>query len=120
MAITIDNRTNISTNNRMSRYVQGGLSDKFNNRIGWWERYVFEKRDDDLRYQIRSYQEKRPDMIAYDVYGKASLMWLVLQYNAIVDPETELYAGRELRLPTQRRVMIEFLSKQVGGNPITK
>jgi len=119
MAITINNRTKVSTDNRMSRYVQGGLSDKYNNRIGWWERYVFEKREDDLRYTVSTTEEKRADMIAFNVYGKTSLTWLVLQYNAIVDPETELYVGRELRLPTQRRVMIEFLTKQVGGNPVT-
>jgi hypothetical protein len=119
MAISINTRTNISTDNRMSRYVQGGLSDKFSNRIGWWERYSFEKREDDLRFVIQTHQEKRPDLIAFDAYGKTSLMWLVLQYNAIVDTETELYVGRELRLPTQRRVMIEILTKQVGGNPVT-
>lgn len=120
MAITVDNRTKIATNNRMSRYVQGGFSDKYSNRIGWWEKYAYEKRDDDIRYTISSRQQGRPDLIAYDVYGKTSLMWLVLQYNSIVDQNTELTAGKLLRLPTQRRVMLEILTKQVGGNPITR
>ena len=119
MAITIDNRTKVSTNNRLSRYVQGGLTDQYSNRAGWWERYPLEKRPDDIRHTITSTEAHRPDLIAYNEYGKATLQWLVLQYNAIVDQNTELNAGDVILLPTQRRVMIEIQTHPVGGNPVT-
>ena len=102
----------------MSRYVQGGTADKYSNRVGWWERVTFTKQDDDILYQIKDYQSKRPDLVAKEVYGQVKLTWLVLQYNNIVDIETEFLAGKELRLPTQRRVITEITTRTVGGRPV--
>ena len=118
MAINNDRETN-STEIRNSRYVQGGETDRYANRLGWWERRTMPRQDDDIQYTIDKRVEGRPDLIAHHVYGKVQLMWLVLQYNNIVDVETELVAGEEIFLPTVERVMLSIMTKPVGGNPVT-
>ena len=118
MAINNDRETN-STEIRNSRYVQGGETDRYANRLGWWERRTMPRQDDDIQYTIDKRVEGRPDLIAHHVYGKVQLMWLVLQYNNIVDVETELVAGEEIFLPTMERVMLSIMTKPVGGNPVT-
>ena len=51
MAINNDRETN-STEIRNSRYVQGGETDRYANRLGWWERRAMPRQDDDIRYTI--------------------------------------------------------------------
>ena len=117
MAIN-DTREKNSTEIRNSRYVQGGSTDRYTNRLGWWERIELPQQDDDIRYQIDKRVEGRPDLIAHQMYGKVNWMWLVLHYNNIVDVETELTAGTEIRLPTANRVMMSIITSPVGGNPV--
>jgi hypothetical protein len=45
-------------------------------------------------------------------------MWLVLQYNSIVDINTEFVAGESIILPTFERAQTQILTKSVGGNPV--
>ena len=52
MALTVNNTTVNSTENRNSRMVQGGLTDIYNNRLGWWEKRNFEKQNDDFIIEI--------------------------------------------------------------------
>lgn len=116
---TSTSRTNNSTEWRNSRYVQGGETDRFQKRLGWWERRAIPRQDDDLRIVVGAEEAQRPDLIANRVYGKANLAWLVLQYNNIVDEKTELTISTELRLPTQRRVILDILTNPTGGVPVT-
>lgn len=102
-----------STDNPISRYVQGGVTDVLEKSLGWWERIDIPKRDDDITYIVPVEYVIRPDLIAYDVYGSPDLLWLVLQFNNILDPTTELYAGKELRLPTPSRVRLSVLTRSV-------
>lgn len=118
MAISVKNRTNISTDQRNSRYVQGGITDKFNNRVGWWERFNFQQQDNDIIYTIRSSDDRRPSLVAQRVYGQERLTWLVLQYNNIVDVETEFRTGQVIRLPTQQRVFTQITTQPVGGRRV--
>lgn len=111
-------RTNNVTQLRESRYVQGGTTDRFPNRVGWWERKPLPKSDTDITIIIESSEDRRPDLVAARVYGKANLQWLVLQYNAIVDIETEFTTGTEIRLPQPRRVALDILTQQTGGNRV--
>lgn len=120
MAISTKNRAKNSTDQRLSRYVQGGVTDRYNKRLGWWERSLFETSNDDITYVIPQSRDRRPDLVAKDAYGQVSLMWLVLQYNYIVDIETEFRAGKEIKLPTQQRVLSQFMTQAIGGNPITR
>lgn len=107
-----------SVDQKSSRYVQGGLTDVFSNRLGWWERYLIPPATDDFNYTIPPQFDRRPDMVAKAVYNQVTLMWLVLQYNSIVDIETEFVAGKILTLPTQRRVLLSVISKPTGGNTV--
>lgn len=116
MALVANNKTKKATDNRNSRYVQGGTTDIYSNRLGWWERKTLERQDDDIRIIIRQSEGKRPDLISFRIYGKAIYSWVVLQYNNIVDPETELLHGKELFLPTQKRLILDIITKPPGGN----
>jgi hypothetical protein len=91
------------------RYVQGGTTDDFSNRIGWWERKDFPKSSTDVPFVLTTKYNKRPDLLAFDLYGKAGLHWFILQYNAVSDVNTFL-AGLPLVLPTKARLFGELLT----------
>lgn len=110
--------TNNAVNRRNSRYTQGGLTDRYPNRLGFWDRRELKKSDTDFTVTLQPDEDRRPDIVAYRVYGKAELQWLVLQYNTIVDIETEFTAGTEIRLPDPRRVNLDILTQPIGGNRI--
>ena len=116
MAFNVNDNNNDSTRNRNSRYVQGGTTDIYTNRLGWWERRIIPRADDDLRLVIQRNEGQRPDLISQRAYGKAVYAWLVLQYNNIVDPEEELVPGKELFLPTEQRLILDIITKPTGGN----
>lgn len=118
MALTVNENTTKSTDNRNSRYVQGGTTELYSNRTGWFERRVFEKQDNDIRIIITETEAKRPDLISYRLYGKAIYGWLVLQYNNIVDVETELLPGKVIFLPTPERLILDIITKPTGGKRI--
>lgn len=99
-----------SDQNKLSRYVQGGISVSLPTRIGWWDRRVLAQGIDDIFITITARYDKRPDLVAYDVYGKATYMWLVLQYNTIVDINLEFVEGKQIRLPPMRRVQAELVN----------
>lgn len=109
-----------STDQRASRYVQGGLTDVFPNRLGWWEQYVIPTATDDISYTIPAAFDKRPDLVAKAVYNQVTLTWLVLQYNKIVDIEVDFRTGLILTLPSQRRVLLNVMTNPTGGNPVTE
>ncbi len=106
-----------SVNKRSSRYVQGGTTTTFPLRLGWWDRLVMLKDDDDTFHTITSRQDRRPDIIAFDTYGRAELAWIVLQFNNIADINLELRTGAEIRLPTPDRVFFDMLNRPTGGVP---
>lgn len=92
------------------RYVQGGTVDDFTGRLGWWERKEFKKSSTDVPLILSSKYNKRPDLLAYDLYGKSGLQWFILQYNTISDITT-FVQGIRLTLPTRARLFSELLSK---------
>ncbi len=107
-----------SVEQQYSRYVQGGLTDRYNNRLGWWERRIMKRRDDDYNIIVAVEEAGRPDIISNQVYGQDKYAWLVLQYNNIVDIATELIPGKKLVLPHQQRLLLDILNKSTGGNPV--
>lgn len=106
-----------SVNKRRSRQVQGGTTTTYPLRLGWWERIAMLPDDDDLFVTVSNRQDRRPDIIAADYYGEASLAWIVLQFNNIVDLNLELTAGTDIRLPTQDRLFFDMLNRPTGGVP---
>ena len=106
-----------SINNAKSRYTQGGSTEEFRNRLGWWERDVFmlERSDDDLLITISPKYDRRPDTLAYDLYGNAISGWVILQYNHIVDVNEEFRAGKQIRVPEPTRAAFDMFNKPTGG-----
>lgn len=109
-----------STQKETSRYTQCGTTFTFPRRLGWWERRELRQQDDDIFTTVTTRQAQRPDLIAFDFYQNSSLMWLVLQYNNIVDPVVELVEGTEIRLPNQQRVQLSILTNPIGGTPSSR
>ena len=101
-----------------SRYTQGGEVDVYPSRTGWWERRIINKDDTDITVIITPQEEGRADLIAYNLYERPNMAWVVLQYNNIVDTATELTVGKVLRMPTLRRLTLDVLGRQTGGNVI--
>ena len=118
MAFTRNQRTTNATENNNGRYSQGGLTDRLNNRLGWWERYPMPRQTDDIVFTITKKYERRADLVAQQVYKQVSFMWLVLQYNNIVDINEELVVGKKLFLPTPQRVAVTIATRSTGGNVV--
>ena len=109
-----------SVRKKNSRYVQGGIPEIEGNFIKWWERIELAKDDvTDLTYTISEVYAKKPDLIAYDMYRRNDLGWLVLQYNNIVDINEELDTGKVILLPSSDRVFFELLSKTSSVRRVT-
>ena len=106
-----------SLDNAKGRYTQGGETEAFDQRLGWWERDLetLNQNDTDLFVIIQSKYDKRPDLFAADYFGSSLLMWTVLQFNNIVDINEEFITGKTIRMPVQERVLFDFLNKRTGG-----
>ena len=94
-----------SMDSKSSRFVMGGTTEVFENRLGWWERKILPFQNDDVIVTLDKRLAGRPDLISAAVYGTAAYTWLVLQYNTILDPLAELVPGATIRLPSPARVV---------------
>lgn len=56
---------------------------------------------DDILFSITSQYTYRPDLLAYDLYGDATLWWVFIQRNLDVlqDPIFDFVAGTKIYLP---------------------
>lgn len=103
-------------NKRYSRYTQGGQSIiSINNKVKWWERRKINKSDDDLIIEIMPRFNKRPDRLAFELYGKSELAWILLQYNTILDINDEFITGKFINAPHPNRVIFDILNQKTGG-----
>lgn len=103
-----------SLNRQYSRMVLGGTTDVLQDGkvLGWWEMKEFPKdHNDDVNFIITSEYAGRPDKISYYMYGREDFMWLVLQYNNIVDINEELVAGVTLTLPSYKRTLYSLVNE---------
>jgi hypothetical protein len=91
------------------RYSAGGTTESQPDRIGWWERKIFPRADTDVEIIITPKYALRPDALAFDLYGSSTLMWAVLQYNNIIDINTEFVEGVTLIVPTKARLLSQLL-----------
>lgn len=98
------------------RYSQGGKVDDFVDRLGWWERKVFPPSSTDVSLTLTAEYNRRPDVLAYDLYGKAGLQWFILQYNTISDITT-FEQGLTIIVPTRARLFNELLSNVPSRSP---
>lgn len=109
-----------SLRKKSSRLLQGGETDIVDrNFLGWWERRDLGTDPNDVEFTITAAYSTKPDLIAYDFYGNTNYSWIVLQYNNIVDPNTELTAGSVIRLPSPSYVNIQLLTKPLASRRLT-
>ena len=106
-----DNKSSVKK--RHSRLLQGGTTDVFANRLGWWERRdnIPQDQIDDVKFTITKRYEHRPYLVARIFLGREDMEWLILQYNEIVDIMEEFVAGREIRIPSKSRVNFSITTK---------
>jgi hypothetical protein len=57
--------------------------------------------DDDVLYQIDSFYDNRPDLLAFDLYGKAELWWVFAARNpnTLKDPLFDFAVGTTIYIP---------------------
>lgn len=110
-----------SVRKKFSRYTQGGRSEVLEKTVGWWEKIDLAENDvTDTFFTITKTYEKSPGLVAADFYGRSDLMWLVLQYNNVVDINEEFVTGKEIRLPSRDRVFYEILTKPIASKRVTR
>lgn len=73
--------------------------------LGVWKPPSFSDPVDESIYVIPQENVGRPDKISYEVYGSVAYDWLILYYNRILDPFTELTSGRVLKIPSLESVI---------------
>lgn len=102
-----------SVKKKYSRYVQGGTTDVFKERLGWWERRddILTDQVDDLTFTITKRYEHRPYLVAKMFLGREDMEWLILQYNEIVDIIEEFVVGREIKIPSKNRTFLSIATK---------
>ena len=99
---------------KSSRYVGGGITETANNRLEWWERTIFSQDVTDVIYTVENFYEGRLDLIALAFLNDPRYWWVIAQLNNILDPVTEITAGRKLIIPTVDRLNL-MLNKKTGG-----
>lgn len=94
-----------------TRYIQGGTTDVYKKRLGWWERDITIEKNQitDIEVIIDSKYQNRPDIIAYEYYGDPTLAWIILQYNNIIDTKEELISGKVITIPSRDRVYFDIM-----------
>lgn len=102
-----------SLNRPNSRYVQGGTTEQFANRLGFWDRKLFPIDVTDTIITLEAKYHRRPWLVAHDFYRDSSLTWFVLQYNTILDIDEEFVTGAKIQLPTPFRLRVGLLSRSV-------
>jgi hypothetical protein len=106
-----------SDRKQYSRIVQGGDFERRGSKIGFWDRRTdIEKNQDTdvIIFTLPLQYNKRPHLLAYDFYGRSDLMWLILQYNNIVDIDEEFITGKEIRVPPYNRVFSDIITKNIN------
>lgn len=69
-----------------------------------WKKFLTENLES-FQYQVAvvpTTMENRADLIALAAFGTDRLWWLVCTVNGIIDPTTELVAGKQIRIPIIR------------------
>jgi len=92
--------------NNQSRYEKYGAQIRLHRKKPYldlvsskrWTRFITEGLENATYKvsQIPPSMEFRPDLIAQAAYGNKNLWWLVCTANNIIDPNTELTAGKQI------------------------
>ncbi len=113
-----NNNTN-SLFSKYSRYVAGGVTERANDMLEWWERANFPRDPTDIVYAVENAYVNRLDLISVVFYGEARWWWVIAMYNNILDPYVEVTAGTVLLIPSQDRLSF-LLNTARGGVESTR
>jgi hypothetical protein len=74
-----------------------------NNYLGIWNSRAISKKQSDVYYEIDAFYDRRPDIMAYDLYGDPSLWWVFAVRNpsVIKDPIFDFTAGKRIFVPAK-------------------
>lgn len=116
------NSKNSVYNTKNGRYVLGGTTEVSASKLEWWSRTDVKRDPSDIVYVMEKKYEGKPWLLGYVFYGDEGLTWVILQYNTVLDPLTELVEGKLLLVPTLERVKREVFNPNasVGGIPSTR
>ena len=87
--------------------IVNGVSEK-DLRSGNFNTFIFKARP--KPFLVIDKYAYRPDLISYDMYGTDSYWWMVMKFNGICDPFTELTSGVVLQIPS-----IEDLKRYIAS-----
>lgn len=87
------------------------LTPQSNWSIGLYVHRPIPETSDDTEYTIESKYQNRPDLLAYDLYGKSELYWvfMVRNMNVIRDAIWDFDTGVTIFLPS-----VDSLKKNLG------
>lgn len=95
-----------SADDANSRYVILGSTEQVTpGFLDWWEEKILPKALDDIPFVITKKYNRRPDLLAFDIYGKDRLQTLILQYNTITDVNTQFIEGETIVLMSPERAL---------------
>ena len=69
--------------------------------LGFLSKRLFAFEPDDILYEIDSFYDNRPDLLAHDLYNSSKLWWVFMHRNmdTIKDPIWDFSAGTTIRIP---------------------
>lgn len=88
-----------------TRYTIGGTVNTNPVGLGFWTKITLDHRDDDIIVILNEKMAKHPNILTQQLYGRDNLIWLVWQYNNILDPITELIPGMKIVMPNPIRLL---------------
>ena len=75
-----------------------------------WDRY-FETKYPTKKYQLKQADVSRPDLISFNIYGRADYWWILMKFNNIIDPFTELNRpGLVMRFPDIKDIQDYYMN----------
>jgi len=75
-----------------------------------WIRY-FELKYPTTTYQITNGEVQRPDLLSFKIYYRADYWWVLLKFNNIMDPFTELNTpGMVLEVPDIKDIQDYYMN----------
>ena len=90
-----------------SRYTNGVVSKNRNNKnfLVLRRPLNIQPGEDDIFITVNQEHQKRPDLLASQLYGQPELWWAIYEFNNIIDPLFDLKIGQILRIPSLNRVL---------------
>ena len=81
-------------------------TETFGNYLDVMEKIQIPRNRDDKIYEIQEVYNNRPDLLAHDLYGDASLWWVFAARNpnSIEDPIYDFITGISIFLPKQSSI----------------